>query len=246
MKIRTRLKKIFTPKVIIILALIIAAIVTVAYFWGADIVELFSNPDKMRDLVASAGPFGPVVFVALQTFQVVFAPIPGNVTGAVGGVVFGWWGLPLTVIGSALGMIIVVALARRFGRPMLERFFKAEQIKKFDFLIDAKAELALFLIFLFPFFPDDLIGYLAGLTGVRFRTIILISIIGRLPTQVVTNFFGGELFEGNIVVILVMLAVMAVFGVALWLKRQWLHDLVRSENHLEFIKNSFRRNNKVK
>jgi uncharacterized membrane protein YdjX (TVP38/TMEM64 family) len=241
MKLRTRLKKVFTPKVIIILALIAVAVAAVIYFWGAQIAELFSDPDKMRQLVDSTGPFAPLVFVLLQTFQVVFAPIPGNVTGAVGGVIFGWWGLPLTIIGSALGMIIVVALARRFGRQLLERFFKKDEIKKFDFLIDAKAELALFLIFLFPFFPDDLVGYLAGLTGVRFRTIILISIIARLPTQVVTNFFGGELFGGNTVVIVVMLAVMAVFGVILWLKRQWLHDLVRAENHLEFIKKSFRR-----
>ncbi|MDR2523970.1 MAG: VTT domain-containing protein [Candidatus Nomurabacteria bacterium] len=241
MKLQTRLKRIFTPRVIVILAALVVVLALVVLLWGDDLMWLFGNPEAIRNLINSTGPFAPLVFVALQALQVVLAPIPGNVTGAVGGMVFGWWGLALTVIGSTIGFMIVVALTRRFGRRLIEKFFKPDQIKKFDFLVDSKAELALFLIFLFPFFPDDLVGYLAGLTGIRFRTVILISIVGRLPMQAMTNFFGEQAFGGDITALVIILAALTLLAVALYLGRNWLHGLLRAENHLDYIRQSFRR-----
>jgi uncharacterized membrane protein YdjX (TVP38/TMEM64 family) len=240
---KSRLKQFFSQPITIGLIVVAVALMVIFYFFGNDLLWLFSNSEAIRDLIYSTGPFAPLVFVALQALQVILAPIPGNVTGAVGGLVFGWWGLPLTVIGSTLGFVVVVALSRRFGRQLIEKLFSPAQIKKFDFLLNPRAELALFLIFLLPYMPDDLVGYLAGLTGVRFRTIILISVAGRLPMQVMTNFFGARIFEGDITMLVIITAVMALLAVVLFLKRQWVHDLIKSQNRLEFIKKSLRPKN---
>ena len=240
MKITTRLKKIFTPKVIVVLLLIIVAIVTIVALWGQQLFELFSDQERMKEIISSAGPWAPLVFILLQTAQVVLAPIPGNVTGIVGGIAFDWWGLPLTMIGTVIGIAIVTAISRRFGRPLIERLFGKEDIKKFDFLIGNKAEIALFLIFLLPFFPDDLIGYLAGLTNIRFRNILFIAVAGRFPMQVVYNFFGGRIFEGDVLILVIILATMGLLAVLLYIHRRWMYGLVKADNHIEFINKSYK------
>lgn len=231
MKWTTRVKKALNWKNLTIIGLIVAAIVLLGYFFGPTLVEFFSDTDRIKELIDSAGIFGPIIFVILQIAQVVLAPIPGNVVGAVGGVIFGWWGLLLTIIGSILGMMIVVAISRKLGRPFVEKFFSKEQIKKFDFLLEGRgAKFALFLIFLLPFFPDDLIGYIAGLTKIRFRDIIIVSAVGRLPMHILTNFFGAQVFEGNWIVIVIMLVIIGAIASILYIKRDLLYKIVKDEN----------------
>jgi len=243
MKIRERLKKVFTPQVVIILLLIIATIVVTAIFFGPQLVDLFSNTDRIKSLVKSAGPFGPILFGVLQILQIIFAPIPGNVTGALGGVLFGWWGLPLTIVSTAIGVTIVANISRRFGRPLIERFFSKKEIDKYGFLVGRKAELALFLIFLIPFGPSDMASYLAGLTGARLRNIVIISTIGRLPGQIVLNFFGNQVYSDSPVWFIIVLAATAAIGVVFYLKRHWMQELFKAEDHWLFIKESLKRKN---
>ncbi|MDR1197350.1 MAG: VTT domain-containing protein [Candidatus Nomurabacteria bacterium] len=242
MKITTRIKNAVTPQAIVVLVLLILALGAVAYFFGADIVNFFANPEQIKEAVRSAGPLGPILYIFLQFLQVVFAPIPASVTGAVGGALFGWWGLIFTVGGVTLGTMALVALVRKFGRPFLERLFGKAQIAKFDFIIDHKgAPLILFLIFLFPFFPDDFVGALAGLTKIRFRDIILLSLIGRLPMQAITNFFGNEFLDGNLLAIIIMCAVLGLMSIVIYRKRKWLESFMHADDHIEFLKNSFKK-----
>lgn len=241
------IKQIFTLKNISIVLAVIIALAFVIVMWGPQIWAFFEDTERIKEFITSAGPLGPIAFVFLQIFQVVFAPIPGNVVGAVGGAAFDWWGLPLAILGSAIGMAIVVAISRKFGRPLLEKMFKEKDIKKLDWILDhPAAEMVLFIIFLLPFMPDDLIGYLAGLTKIRFRNIIIISILGRLPVQVVTNFFGANLLDGNIWVLVVILAVLGLLALLIYWKRKWFFGLLKAGNHREYLKNSITKKKVVK
>ena len=78
----------------------------------------------------------------------VIAPIPGQVITATGGYLFGWWGILWTLIGTAIGGFIVFWLARKFGRPLIEKFFKKSSISKFEFIFNKNAT---FIIFIIPF-----------------------------------------------------------------------------------------------
>jgi len=238
MEFITRVKKALNWKNITVILLIAIALGFLGYFFGPTIMDFFSDTDRIKDLIHRSGIFGPIIFIILQIAQVILAPIPGNVVGAVGGVIFGWWGLLLTIIGSAVGMAIVVAISRKLGRPFVEKLFSKKQIAKFDFLMDEKGgKLALFLIFLFPFFPDDLVGYLSGLTKIRLRDIILVSTLGRLPMHILTNFFGAQIFEGNWWVILIMLTVVAMFSIVLFLNRGKLFEYVKSKSSTQKLIN---------
>ncbi|MDR3125661.1 MAG: TVP38/TMEM64 family protein [Candidatus Nomurabacteria bacterium] len=244
---RKKLRQMLTFKNILILLCLLGGLAFVGIHWWPQWSDFFGNASHVMALINTAGPLGPIIFVVLQAFQTIFAPIPGNVTGAVGGAVFGWWGLPLTIVGGALGMAVVVAISRKFGRPLLEKFFNKQKIKKLDWLLDhPAAEMVLFLIFLFPFMPDDIVGYLAGLTKIRFRNIMIISIVGKAPMQLVTNFFGANLLNGNLWIVLVVAAVIALLALVIFIKRQWFLSFIQSHDHWQFLKNSINTKNKVK
>ncbi len=65
---------------------------------------------------------------------------------------------------------------------------KKESIDKYLDSGSRKYSLYLFLLFLAPFFPDDALCFIAGLTGISYKTFILIVIIARPPGMAFSSF----------------------------------------------------------
>jgi uncharacterized membrane protein YdjX (TVP38/TMEM64 family) len=199
--------------VTIIGALVLAAI---------PLVSFFGDPDRVARLIEDAGPWGPIVFILVQIGQVFAAPIPGQVTGFVGGYLFGaTLGAIYATIGGTIGCALVFVLARRLGRPFVERFVKPSILERFDFLSDASGVWVLLFIFLVPIFPDDLICYVAGLTRIPIPKLILVALVGRVPGYVVFSLTGAGVAEENLALV-IGLAVIGLFavGVAFWQRKQ--------------------------
>ena len=67
----------------------------------------------MHAMLDRWGVFAPVVFIAIQALQVIIAPMPGDVTGLLGGFVFGQWlGFSYSTLGLTIG-----SLCAFLGRP---------------------------------------------------------------------------------------------------------------------------------
>lgn len=190
-------------------------------FAKGPLMQLLSNRDRLVDLINRAGALAPFIYIVLQVVQVVVAPIPGQIVGGVGGFLFGHWGILWTTIGSLVGFWLVFLIARKFGRPLIEKIFKKPAVEKFDFIINAKGSaLIIFAIFLLPGFPDDLVCYIAGLTKLSMRKLMLISILGRFPTIVLTNYIGMGI-NGNIgLVVGLSLVAVAIVALASWKREQ--------------------------
>lgn len=219
---------------------ILGALAAIFYFWGEPLWAFFSDQEHAKRSIEAAGIFGPLIFIFMQVIQVVVAPIPGQVAGLIGGYLFGpYLGVLYSIIGATIGFALIFAVSRRYGRPLVERFFDKKHIEKFDFITKKNGGMALFLIFLLPAFPDDLICYLAGLTRIPIRTLILISIAGRLPGYLLLSFTGNGLTFDNLnLIIAVATGVLAILGLGFW-KRAWLYELVKSDNHTEYIRKNW-------
>lgn len=222
---------------ILVLA-VFAALSVVLYFWGQPLLSLFTDQERLKHSVESAGVFGPLVYILLQATQVLIAPIPGQITGLASGYLFGpYLGVLYSMIGAAIGFTIIFIITRRYGRPLVERFFNKKHIEKFDYITKNNGVLTLFLIFLLPAFPDDLICFLAGLTAIPIRTLIVISILGRLPGYYLLALTGGDLANGGISPAVLTAVIVALFAILVaYLQKEWLNDFVKSENHRAFIK----------
>ena len=57
--------------------------------WATDWYDFLSSKEKIRNWLISFGSAAPLVFILIQSLQVVFAPIPGEATGFLGGYLFG-------------------------------------------------------------------------------------------------------------------------------------------------------------
>jgi uncharacterized membrane protein YdjX (TVP38/TMEM64 family) len=207
--------------VIVIVALAIATALLIVTYWH-PLLRLFHSPHHIRLFIAHTGPWAPVAFIGLQTLQVIVAPIPGQVINFVGGYLFGaWLGTLYATIGALIGSVIVFVLARKLGRPFVERFIDEATMQKFDYVTHKHGAIILFLIFLLPFFPDDLICYLAGLTAMRLRTFVIITTIGRLPVTFALNLAASGLAEDKIQQAVSVVAIMVVLAaVAYWQRRR--------------------------
>ena len=236
---KTELKKFLTVKNITILSVTVAVLIVGLILLWEPAVQLFNERHVIEEFIMSFGMWAPLFFIILQIAQVVLAPIPGNAVSFVGGYLFGWWGLLMTVVGSTIGFVLVVLLSRKFGRPLVEKIFKKDQIAKFDYIIKKNGTVALFLIFLFPFFPDDLLSYLAGLTKIKMRKLIVICIAGRFPGYLLLNLVGSGVNSGDVDLIVGITSVVLVIGMLLFWKKDWLNRFIKADSQIEFLKQSF-------
>lgn len=148
----------------------------------------------VKGFILGFGNFAPVVFVLLQALQVVLAPIPGGIIGVVGGLAFGGFlGSILGIIGITLGSIIAFFIARKFGRPAVAYFVDKKNLAKFDDFFVKNGAFTLFMIYILPFFPDDLFCYFAGLSKMDFKKFLIVTIVGRGINAIYLAYFGSEL-----------------------------------------------------
>ena len=136
------------------------------FLWRTGFFEAVSSLESLRRYLEEAAPFGQLFFFLLQLASVVLAPIPNNIVALAGAVLFGTWqAFFLTAVAVQLGSMVVFLLARTLGRPFVERLVSTKVSERYLEVIKRKRDIFLILVFLFPFFPDDLICILAGLTA---------------------------------------------------------------------------------
>lgn len=163
------------------------------------------------------GRAAPYAFLGVQFLQVLFAPIPGQVMGLLGGYLFGFWqGLLLTMIGLGIGSFAAMLLGRLLGERLVRRVVPSSILEKFDYLISGGGLWNFFMLFLLPALPDDAICFVAGLTRWRISRLLLVCLLGRLPGMAVLTFVGASV-GGEMVVANYLLVIATIAAAALWL-----------------------------
>ncbi|WP_302081461.1 TVP38/TMEM64 family protein [Salinibaculum rarum] len=186
-----------------------------------------TDPFVVRERIRSYGPLAPLAFMALQTAQVILAPIPGQVLGLASGFLFGaLWGTVYSIVGATVGTYVAFTLARRLGRPYVEELVTDDALTTFDSFTDNEGPLALFLIFLVPGLPDDVICFLAGLTDMDIPKMVAISVVGRLPGYLAVNAAGAGLASRRTLEAVTLLVALAVLSAVAYRYRERLFESI--------------------
>lgn len=145
------------------------------------ILELLDDSDSLTDLMKKTGIWGPIIYILIQFLQVTFIPIPSTITTVAGMVAF--QSLPLVLICSTIGMIagsmFAFFLGRVFGVKLVVWMVGSKSFNKYQKILKGRDKMMLFLMFLLPIFPDDLLCLFAGVTSMSYGTFFIMQIITR-------------------------------------------------------------------
>lgn len=189
-KLTLREKRVITGTGVAVFVLLSAL---VFFFAGRPFIRFVQEPDKFRAWVDDKGFIAHLAFLGMVVLQVIVAVIPGEPLEIAAGYAFGAVeGTALCVLGELTGSILVFMLVRKFGTMAVEVFFPLEKLQSLRFLKDEKRlTFWMFIIFLIPGTPKDLLSYFAGLTSLPLHSWLLISSVARFPS-VVTSTVGGD------------------------------------------------------
>jgi uncharacterized membrane protein YdjX (TVP38/TMEM64 family) len=179
------------------LATLLVAVAALALWtWRDPLWTLFADQERLREWVAGFGPWGPLASVALNVAQVLLAPVPGQFVGMANGYLYGvWLGTLYSMAGLVLGRGLAIALARRFGRRLVERLVDPVRLEHWDRIVDQQGPLFFFLVFLFPFLPDDLLCFLVGLSRLSIPRMLVLAGLGGLPGVFVSCWVGAHAMD---------------------------------------------------
>ena len=179
--------------ILIVLAFLVAMyFVLVATGWW----EYVNSVEKLKNLILNLGFYGRAVFVIFQFLQVTFIPIPSPILVVAGTIIYGPFqaGL-LSLAGILLGSAVAFAIGRSFGKKIVVFMVGKESCEKWiRFLSNGKYSFVLMM--LLPFFPDDILCLVAGLTDMSWTFFMATQLITRPIGIFLTSYFtSGQIIQ---------------------------------------------------
>ncbi len=194
--------------------------------------RLLSDREQIRHFISSFGSSAPPVFILIQVLQVMFAPVPGEATGFIGGYLFGALpGFIYSSVGLTIGSWLNFMIGRFLGRRFVRKLIPAHQFAKIDGMLKRQGIIIVFILFLIPGFPKDYLCLALGLTTLPIKLFILMAAIGRMPGTFALSLQGAFLYEQNYFLLGVMLGTCLVLALLCYVYRERIYLWVeRLEN----------------
>lgn len=204
----------------------IASLALFVLFMGAGTVVIWKfmkdfggNPELFKQALEGFGEGrAAFVFLVLQVLQIVFPILPGELLELGAGYVFGpFIGLLLCEIGVLIASVPIFLLSKKFGAGLIENIFSPEKIRTLKFLDKEKNPVPIiFWLFFIPGTPKDLLTYFVGLTPIKARQFIPITLFARIPSILTSTLVGAGIGDGKIglsIAIYAVTGLCSLFGI---------------------------------
>ena len=158
------------------ISILILYIVKISGLW-----DKIGSVDALREYVASYGKFTVPIFIIIQFLQVTVLPIPAVIT-------------IYSLIGIISASLIAFFIGRYLGGKAVSWLIGEKSLKKGLQLVKGKDTIVLTFMFLFPFFPDDILCFVAGLSTMSVRYYIVMITVTRVIGVVLSSYsLGGKI-----------------------------------------------------
>ncbi len=201
---------------IVSLAVIFAIMALITYVAIDRFTTTGATAESFESFIEGYGWWGRFVAVGIQFLQVFIALIPGEFVEVGLGLAFGAVeGTVICLAGVALASSAVFALVKRWGVKVAELFVDVTKINSLKFInSEKKLNYLVFILFLIPGTPKDLLTYVVPLTRMKMSEFLIISMLARIPS-VLSSTIGGNLFgDGKYLHGILLLVVTGVISLA--------------------------------
>jgi len=163
------------------LAPLLGLIVSAALVWWGIEAGVLTSLESLRAFITSLGAWGPLAFLVITVALVVFPVIPGGLTVIAAPVLFGAVeGIALAYLAVCTGLLLNFTIGRYVGLGLLERALAPRTVEKYlGWTRRPGFTRAFATVIAVPIAPDDLLCYLAGTTRMRWRTAVVVILLGK-------------------------------------------------------------------
>ena len=192
-----KINKTFIYKLLyIVLALIFCILLLLYVLKVSGFFDKIDSVEDFRNYIESFGSLAVIAFIVLQFLQVVVLPIPSFITVGAGVLLFGpFKGALFSCIGIISGSLTAFFIGRIFGYKVASWLVGKDDLDKGLQTVKGKDRVVLTFMFLFPFFPDDLLCFVAGITTMSAAYFIVMIIVTRL----ISVFIGSYSMNNSII-----------------------------------------------
>jgi uncharacterized membrane protein YdjX (TVP38/TMEM64 family) len=213
---------------ILSIAGVLVLFVVLTFLLRKPLMDAIKDKASFRDWMQETGFWKYPLMVGIMALQVIVAFIPGEPIEILAGYIFGaWGGLLLCLLGSALGSMLIILTVRKLGMKFVTLFVEREQFENLKFFQNPKKrDITIFIVFLIPGTPKDILTYLSGLVPMHMGKFILITSVARIPSIITSTIGGSMLGHQKYKIAILVFAVTAILtlGAMLaykgWQKRQ--------------------------
>lgn len=206
-----------------ILILVLIGIPIYIYFFHRDFLKSLSDFDVIKSYFENNKIVMAFVYMGMQCLQIVISMVPGQWLQIAAGY---FYGIPMaytmSVAGAVLGTVTSYYLAKVLGRDAMYLFFGKNKIDELILRLNSKkAMIIIFIIFLIPGIPKDICSYGAGLSNMKLKAFLAVSLLGRTPGMLGSVIIGRQLYTQSYVgaVIVGALAIIACLAGVIYRKK---------------------------
>lgn len=177
-------------KLTIILYILLDFILILLFFLlSSGFMTVVNDPVLFQQYLESAGGWMGALFIVLQFLQVIILPIPSFVTLVAGTALFGAGKCFLfSYFAIVAGSIIVFFIGKFLGYKAVCWLVGKETLDVWMKKIKGKDYFMLTAMFILPFFPDDVLCFVAGISSMTPKYFIVMVILVRAFTIATTCF----------------------------------------------------------
>lgn len=178
----------------IVWCLLVAAIVLALLlaFKTSGLMNEISDMEQIRQLILQSGGFGILICFVLIIVNVVILPAPAIVFYLAITAVYGsWLGFLISYIGVMIGSLISFTIGRKLGKRAVMWIVGEEKTEKYSKILNKKGKVPFLIMQLLPFFPDDILCMVAGLSTMSYKYVTL-SLLTVKPFYIAGVCFLGK------------------------------------------------------
>lgn len=218
-----------------ILLLITLAGIVLAVWFMAPLLRFYDLLIDRKSVVAYIEAWGaaaPAVFVGIQVLQVFVAPLPGEISGFIGGYLFGALpGFIYSSVGLTMGSIINFGIGRLLGKRVVRKLIPRHHLDRMDSYLVRQGLLIVLALFVLPGFPKDYLSLFLGVTTFPFRVFVPVAALGRMPGTLMLSVQGAFLFEQKYFFMGAVLLVSLVLLAVAYRFRNVLYEWAEKQEH---------------
>lgn len=177
---------------------LVAVLAAILYVGPGNLVKDYTKitPDGIREIVLSYGALSVIIYELLHALRP-FTFLPVTPFTIAGGYIYGQaMGLLFAMVGTTLAATVTFAMSRYLFRDYIKKSLSTHYAG-FDSRFYNGGIITVVAMRVVPVLPFDAVGYVAGVSSIRFRDYIIGTLIGELPGAFVLTMLGSNMKNIN-------------------------------------------------